>query len=92
MPDIVREAAEEGRAISVSTRAKTLTPAEVADRIGVSQATISRRIADGQIRAIQVGNRHRIPLAEDDRFRKELMRSVADHDAADIEVDLFGGN
>jgi len=87
---VVREAAEEGRAISVSTRTKTLTPAEMAERLGVSRTTISRRIAAGQIKALQVGNRHRVPVAEYDRFRRELMESVAEHYAADVEADLFG--
>ncbi|MCL2804083.1 MAG: helix-turn-helix domain-containing protein [Micrococcales bacterium] len=88
---VVREAAEHGQAISVSTRVKTLTPAEIAERLGVSRTTISRRIASGQIKALRVGNRHRVPVAEYDRFRRELMNSVAEHYAADLEVDLFGG-
>jgi len=87
---VVRNAAEEGQAVSVSTRTKTLTPAEMAERLGVSRTTISRRIADGQIRALKVGNRHRIPVAEYDRFRRKLIETVAEHYAADIEADLFG--
>ncbi|MCL1897339.1 MAG: helix-turn-helix domain-containing protein [Micrococcales bacterium] len=87
---VVREAAGEGQMISVSTRMKTLTPAEMAERIGVSRTTISRRIAEGQIKALKVGNRHRVPVAEYDRFRREFMKSVAEHYAADLEADLSG--
>lgn len=84
----VTEAAKAGETVSLTARVKTLTPAEVADRLGISRATISRRIAAGDIRTIKVGNRHRITLNEYDRFRRSLMGAIVDHYADDLATDL----
>ncbi|MCL2467868.1 MAG: helix-turn-helix domain-containing protein [Micrococcales bacterium] len=54
----------------------------------LSRATVSRRIAAGEIATIKVGNRHRIPVAEYQRFRRDLMRKVTAYYADDIEDDL----
>lgn len=86
----VVRAGEAGQEVRLDARVETLTPAEVADRLGISRATVSRRIAAGEISTIKVGNRHRIPLAEFDRYRRELHRQVAEHYADDVEADLFG--
>lgn len=69
---------------------EALTPAEVATRLGISQATVLRRIKSGEIHAVKVGNRHRIPIMEYHRFRRSLMQSMVDHYANDIEDDLLG--
>jgi len=85
----VSRASAGGETVELNAKVETMTPAQVADRIGISRATVSRRIADGSIRTIKVGNRHRIPATEYERFRRELMRSVVEHYADDIEADLF---
>ena len=73
----LRSAAEAGETITVSARAETLTPAQVADRLGVSRPTIARRIAAGDIKVLKVGNRNRIPVAEFERFRNTYVREMA---------------
>ena len=87
---LVTKASAEGKTVRLNTVVETLTPAQVAERLGVSRATVSRRIAAGEIATIKVGNRHRIPMAEYHRFRQALMESVVTHYAHDIEDDLLG--
>ena len=90
MLSVVREAAQAGQTVTVSTEPKLLTPEETARRLMVSRSTISRRIADGQIRAVIVGSRYRIPYSEVRRLWNEQMTAIAEVSAGDIEVDLFG--
>jgi excisionase family DNA binding protein len=52
--------------------------------------TISRRIADGEIHSVKVGNRHRIPYTEVRRVWLEPMTAMADTVAPDLEAELFG--
>lgn len=87
---LVVEAAKSGQTVEVHTRIQTLTPSEVAERLGVSTSTISRRIKAGQIRTIKVGNRHRIPIPEYDAFRRQMMQDMVDHYADDLDADLAG--
>jgi excisionase family DNA binding protein len=86
----VSEAGTDGQTVELNARVETLTPAQLADRIGISRATVSRRIADGTIAVIKVGNRNRIPVVEAERFERALMQDMIDHYAPDIERDLFG--
>lgn len=67
-----------------------LSPAEVANRLGMSRTTVLRRIADGDLKATKVGSHHRIPLGEFERYSHELMRRLAKASATDIEAELFG--
>lgn len=87
---LVSEAARAGETVEVHTRVQTMTPSEVAERLGLSTSTVSRRIKAGEIRTIKVGNRHRIPVPEYDAFRRSLMTQMVDHYADDIEADLVG--
>jgi len=87
---VVSEAAEAGEVVEVHTHIQTITPSEVAQRLGLSTSTISRRIKAGQIRTIKIGNRHRIPVGEYDAFRRSMMQDVVAHYAGDIEADLDG--
>lgn len=75
--------------VDFSTRVELLTPAQVADRLGMSRSTVLRRI-DGDINATKVGTRHRIPLSEYERYSRELVRRMAEASAADINAELFG--
>ena len=86
----VREAAQSGQTVVVSRETKLLSPEEAARRLMVSRSTISRRIADGEIQAVKVGNRHRIPYAEVQRVWHESMNAMAKAVAPDIEAALFG--
>ncbi|MBK8686883.1 MAG: helix-turn-helix domain-containing protein [Betaproteobacteria bacterium] len=47
---------------------KYLSPRQVADLLGVSVKTVSRRIADGEIRASRIGRLLRIEAAEVPRY------------------------
>ena len=89
---IIREAARSGQIITVTTEPKMLTPQEVARRLMVSRSTISRRIANGEIQAITIGNRHRIPYTEMLRIWDQQMNTIAQTSATDIETELFGND
>ena len=84
-------AKERGEVVEFSSRVELLTPAQVAKRLGMSRSTVLRRIADGDLVATKVGTHHRIPLAEFERYSRELMRRMAEASAEDIEAELFGG-
>ena len=67
--DVIREHLSRGEHARVTFEVPSMTPAQVADSIGVSRATLMRRIQAGEIRTQRRGNRHRVPLAEVERFR-----------------------
>lgn len=84
----LQDAAEHGYSVELTAKPDTLTPAEMAALLGISRATISRRIRAGEIRSIKVGNRHRIPLAEVEAYRDAMMASIANMSQDDIEAEL----
>ncbi len=84
-------AKERGEVVEFSSRVELLTPAQVAKRLGMSRSTVLRRIADGDLVATKVGTHHRVPLADFERYSRELMRRMAEASAEDIEAELFGG-
>jgi len=88
---VVREAAQSGQTVMVSTEPRLLTPEEAARRLMVSRSTISRRIAAGEIQAVTTGNRHRIPYTEVRRVWDQQMQAVAKASAVDVEAELFAG-
>lgn len=67
-----------------------LTPEQVGQRMNMHRSTIVRRILAGEIKAVKVGNRYRIPYAEFARFRTQLLNDLARASAPDIEAELFG--
>jgi excisionase family DNA binding protein len=85
----VRQAGQSGQTVVVSTEERLLSPEEAARRLMVSRSTISRRIADGEIQAVKVGNRHRIPYREVQRVWHESMGAMAKVVSPDIEAELF---
>lgn len=85
---LVTEAARAGEIVEIHTHVQTMTPSEVAKRLGISTSTVSRRIKAGEIRTLKVGNRHRIPIREYDAFRRSLMDQMVDHYADDLAADL----
>lgn len=52
----------------------------------MSRSTVRRRIADGELKATKVGTHNRIPLAEYERFSRQLMRRMAAASAAGFAV------
>jgi len=88
--EFVRQASREGKTVLVSTEVRTMTPEEVARGLNLSRSTVSRRIADGTITSVKVGNRHHVPYPEFRRLWEEYMSRVMDASTDDIEAELFG--
>jgi excisionase family DNA binding protein len=83
--DFVRQAASEGKSVSLIADERTHSPAEVAGMVGVSRATVQRRIEDGTIKAIRRGARWRVPDVEVDRYSRFLAVQLADLVADELE-------
>lgn len=66
--EYVTRARDVGEVVDIRSRSVALTPAEVADLLGVSRSTISRKIKSGAITAVKVGAHHRIPRHEVERI------------------------
>lgn len=81
---VIRQHLAAGEHARVTFERPSMTPAQMADSIGVSRATIMRRILAGNIRTDRKGNRHRIPLTEVERFRHTYVREMAADLAADF--------
>ena len=86
--EYVETAAKAGEVVSITSRPRTYTPAEAAERLGLSRATISRRIASGEIKTTKVGNRHRIAYDELERFWESMTAEMIDFYADDIAAEL----
>lgn len=88
--EYVETAAKAGEVVSITSRPRLYTPAEAAERLGLSRATISRRIAAGEIKSTKVGNRHRIAYDELERFWESMTAAMIDFYADEIAAELDG--
>lgn len=86
----VQQAASEGATVTLTAKQRMLTPDQVANLTGVSRSTISRKIKAGEIRAVKVGNRNRIPYEEYRRWWDQAMGDVVEFVRDDIQEELFG--
>ena len=86
--DFIHAATAAGQTVTVSASTTMLTPAEVASLMGISRATVSRRIAAGALKSVQVGAHHRIPYLEFRRFWLQEMGDLAEFVADDIWEEL----
>mgnify|MGYP000948439373 CR=1 FL=1 len=86
--DRVREAAASGQTVTVTAEERMLTPDQMARRLGVHRSTIARKILAGEIRALKVGNRHRVPYSEFERYREDMLDVVARASAPEVESRL----
>ena len=86
----VQQAASEGETVTLTAKQRMLTPEQVAALTGVSRSTISRKIKAGQIHAVKVGNRNRIPYEEFQRYWDQAMTDMAALVGDDIEAELAG--
>ena len=75
--EYIASAGRGGEAVSLVPDEITFSPAEVAEQVGVSRASIQRRITAGQIRCKKAGSRYRVPALEVERFRREFVREMA---------------
>jgi excisionase family DNA binding protein len=82
--DVIRGRLAEGESARVSFHRPSMTPEQMAESVGVSRATIMRRVAAGEIQTERRGNRHRIPLPEVERFRHAYVREMASDLARDF--------
>lgn len=74
--DFIFSSVRAGEAVSLVPDQVTFTPAEMAAQLGVSRASIQRRIAAVEIRYKKVGSRYRIPLLEVERFRRQFVQEM----------------
>lgn len=86
----VQRAAAEGATVTLTSKQRMLTPEQVAEAVGVSRSTISRKIKAGEIQVVKVGNRNRVPYEEFERFWSQTMGDMVELVRDDIEADLFG--
>ena len=86
----VQQAAADGETVTLTAKRRMMTPEQVADAMGVSRPTISRKIKAGEIRAVKVGNRNRIPYEEFERYWRKTMGDLVELVRDDLREDLFG--
>lgn len=86
----VEQAAAEGETVTLTAKRRMMTPEQVAEAMGVSRPTISRKIKAGEIRAVKVGNRNRIPYEEFERYWRKTMGDLVALTRDEIHDDLFG--
>lgn len=86
----VQQAAAEGETVTLTAKRRMMTPDQVAEAMGMSRSTISRKIKSGELRAIKVGNRNRIPRQEFERFWRQTMGEMVEFLRDDLREDLFG--
>ncbi len=80
-----------GETVTLTAKRRMMTPPEqVADAMGVSRPTISRRIKAGEIRAVKVGNRNRIPYEEFERYWRKTMGDLVELTRDELRDDLLG--
>lgn len=88
--EFVQRAAAAGEAVTLTSKRRMLTPEQVAAAMGVSRPTISRRIKTGELRAVKVGNRNRIPYEEFERYWRKTAGDLVEFVREDLAADLFG--
>jgi len=86
----VQRAAADGETVTLTAKRRMMTPEQVADAMGVSRPTISRKIKAGEIRAVKVGNRNRIPYEEFERYWRRTMGDLVELTRDELRDDLFG--
>ena len=82
---IVRQEAAAGRSVQVVSVQASYTPAEVARMVGVSKATVIRRIEDGTVQAARRGTHYRIPEPEVYAYSRLLADRMASLVADDLD-------
>lgn len=75
--EYIATAGRAGESVSLVADEVTVSPSQMAEQIGVSRASIQRRIAAGEIGCKKIGSRYRIPLAEVERFRRRFVQEMA---------------
>ncbi|MDR2975019.1 MAG: helix-turn-helix domain-containing protein [Propionibacteriaceae bacterium] len=82
---LVRQEAAAGRSVQVSPVRVTYSPAEVARMVGVSKATVIRRIEDGTVKAARRGTHDRVSESEVYAYSRVLANQLAGLVADDLD-------
>jgi len=82
---LVRREAAAGRSVQVMPVQVTYSPAEVARMVGVSKATVIRRIEDGTVKATKRGAHYRITEPEVYAYSRVLADRMASLVADDLD-------
>lgn len=82
--DAIAEHLALGEHAYVRFEVPTVTPAEMAEEMGLSRPAIMRWIKEGKIATTRYGNRHRIAVSEVERFRAWYI-----HDSAAVMAQDF---
>ncbi|MDR0848568.1 MAG: helix-turn-helix domain-containing protein [Propionibacteriaceae bacterium] len=83
--ELVRHEAAAGRSVQVVPTQVTYSPAEVARMVGVSKATVIRRIEDGTVKASRRGSHYRVPESEVYAYSHVLADQLAELVADDLD-------
>ncbi|MCL2849047.1 MAG: helix-turn-helix domain-containing protein [Micrococcales bacterium] len=86
----IRRAAASGQTVTVVSEEQMLSPEQVAQRLNMHRSTVVRKITAGQIQAVKVGNRHRVPYSEFLRYQDVVLGALARAAGPEIEAELFG--
>ena len=86
----VAAAEQVGDVVSLQSRTEYLTPEAAGQHLGMSRSTVLRAIEAGGLKAIKVGNRHRIPVREVERFNDQLVGDTNEATRAELEAELPG--
>ena len=81
----VATAEQAGDVVSLQSRTEYLTPEAAGQRLGMSRSTVLRAIEAGELKSTKVGNRHRIPVREVERFNDRLVGDMAEVASTDSE-------
>jgi predicted transcriptional regulator len=86
----IKERLSRGEHAYVRFEQPYVTPAQMADSIGISRQAIMRWIGEGRIVTSRHGNRHHILPREVERFRRWYIQDIADLSRDNAMADLFG--
>lgn len=86
----VAAAEQAGDVIDLQSRTEYLTPEVAGQRLGISRSTVLRAIDAGELKAIKVGNRHRIPVREVERLNDQLVGDTVEATSTQLESELPG--
>jgi excisionase family DNA binding protein len=82
---LVRQETAAGRSVQVVPTQVTYSPAEVGRMVGVSKATVIRRIEDGTVKAGRRGAHYRVPESEVYAYSRVLADRLASLVADDLD-------
>lgn len=87
--DVIARHLQAGEHAYVRFERPSVTPAQMAESLGISRQALMRWIDRGQVHCERRGNRYRIPISEVERFRAWYVTELGHASAADAMADLF---